>query len=56
MIVTGYTLGQSWGLIHTELVDPVPLHVAMAAISDEISALESQGRIYTTITLNIEED
>jgi hypothetical protein len=54
--VTGYSFGQSWTAVHTEFIEPASIEDAMVAVSDDIVYLAGQGRIYRTITLDIEED
>lgn len=56
MKVTGYSFGQSWTAVHTTFVESVSLDEAMAAVSEDIVYLARQGRIFRTITLDIEED
>lgn len=56
MKVTGYSLGQSWTAVHTTFVQPTSLDEAMAAVSEDIVYLAQQGRIFRSITLDIEED
>ena len=56
MNVTGYSLGESWNVIHTTFLEPASLADAMADIAEEIAALAETGRVFRTITLDIEED
>ena len=56
MNVTGYSLGESWDVIHVTFVESASLADAMADIADEIAALAESGRVFRKITLDIEED
>lgn len=56
MRINGYSLGLSYPLVHTTLLDTVELEEAIDWIVEEIQAFEATGRVFTTITLDIEED
>lgn len=56
MRINGYSLGPGYPQVHTALIDTVELEEAIDWIVEEIQAFEATGRVFTTITLEIEED